>query len=156
MVYPHLRHRRITGTGLYDYYGFICRPPSHHGSRLRLAWGLTAVPLTQNRAISASAAKRQAVLVYADETGWKKHGRRVWLLVFVVGRRTQEAVVSVLGEQFANWLMSDGYWAYRHYDWRLRCLAHLTRKARGLEPSFDADGCGPQRFHDTNGLSVAR
>ena len=37
VFYPHRRHRRITGTELYDYYGFICRPSSHHGSRLRLA-----------------------------------------------------------------------------------------------------------------------
>jgi len=37
MFYPHRRHRQITGTRLYDYYGFICRPPSHHGSRLRVA-----------------------------------------------------------------------------------------------------------------------
>jgi len=37
MFYPHLCHHRITGTGLYDYDGFICRPPSHHGSRLRVA-----------------------------------------------------------------------------------------------------------------------
>ncbi len=29
--------------------------------------------------------------------------------------------------------MSDGYWAYRDYDNRLRCLTHLLRKARGLE-----------------------
>jgi hypothetical protein len=33
MFYPHRRHRRITGTELYDYYGFICWPPSHHVSR---------------------------------------------------------------------------------------------------------------------------
>ena len=30
MVYPHRRRRRFVGTGLYDYYGFICRPPSYH------------------------------------------------------------------------------------------------------------------------------
>ncbi len=59
----------------------------------------------------------------------------------MVGRRTQEVVVSVLGEQFANWLMSDGYWVYRQYDWRLRCLAHLISKARGLEQSLEADAC---------------
>jgi hypothetical protein len=90
---------------------------------------------------------RQAELVYADETGWKEHGRPLWLWVFtcataslfVVGRRTQEVVARVLGEQFANWLMSDGYWVYRHYDWRLRCLAHLMRKARGLEQSVEAE-----------------
>ena len=40
MFYPHLRHRRITGTGLYDYYGFLFRPPSHHSQRYRAAQGL--------------------------------------------------------------------------------------------------------------------
>ena len=90
---------------------------------------------------------RQAELVYADETGWKEHGRLLWLWVFtcatatlfVVGQRTAKVVLRVLGEQFAHWLMSDGYWIYRHYDWRLRCLAHLIRKARGLEESLDAE-----------------
>ena len=33
--------------------------------------------------------------------------------------------------------MSDGYGVYRDYDWRLRCLAHLIRKARGLEQSLE-------------------
>ena len=37
VFYPHRRHRRVTGTALYDYYGFLCRPPSHHVSRLRVA-----------------------------------------------------------------------------------------------------------------------
>jgi len=37
MFYPPLRHRSFIGTGLYDYYGFVCRPPSHHVSRLRAA-----------------------------------------------------------------------------------------------------------------------
>jgi transposase len=90
---------------------------------------------------------RQAELVYADETGWKEHGRPLWLWVFtcataslfVVGKRTREVVVRVLGEQFAHWLMSDGYGVYRQYDWRLRCLAHLIRKARGLEQSLEAE-----------------
>ena len=88
---------------------------------------------------------RQAELVYADETGWKEHGRLLWLWVFtcatatlfVVGQRAAKVVLRVLGEQFAHWLMSDGYWVYRHYDWRLRCLAHLIRKARGLEQSLE-------------------
>ena len=92
-------------------------------------------------------AVRQAELVYADETGWKEHGRPLWLWVFtcataslfVVGQRTREVVVRVLGEQFAHWLMSDGYGVYRQYDWRLRCLAHLIRKARGLEQSLEAE-----------------
>jgi len=96
-------------------------------------------------------AVRQAQLVYADETGWKQHGRPLWLWVFtcaaaslfVIGQRTREVIVSVLGESFANWIMSDGYGVYRQYDWRLRCLAHVIRKARGLEQSLDGTA---QRF----------
>jgi hypothetical protein len=38
MFYPHRRHRRITGTELYDYYGFICWPPSHNGSSGDFPW----------------------------------------------------------------------------------------------------------------------
>ena len=33
--------------------------------------------------------------------------------------------------------MSDGYISYRRYAKRLRCLAHLIRKARGLSESLD-------------------
>jgi transposase len=88
---------------------------------------------------------RNVELLYADETSWKEHGRLLWLWVFtcstatlfIVGRRTREMVRQVLGEGFRNWLMSDGYWAYRDIDQRLRCLAHLIRKAHGLEESFD-------------------
>ena len=36
--------------------------------------------------------------------------------------------------------MSDGYWAYRELDQRLRCLPHVMRKARGLEEGFDTQG----------------
>jgi hypothetical protein len=90
---------------------------------------------------------REAEQVYADETGWKENGHPLWLWVFtcataslfVVGRRAQEVVVRVLGEQFGGWLMSDGYWVYRQYDWRLRCLAHVIRKARGLAQSLEAE-----------------
>jgi hypothetical protein len=87
----------------------------------------------------------QSALVHADETGWKEHGRALWLWVFtcttatffVVGRRTRELVERILGQHFAGWLMSDGYCAYREYSWRLRCFAHIMRKARGLEQSLD-------------------
>ncbi len=89
---------------------------------------------------------REAELVYADETGWKEQTLVCWLWVFtcatatlfVVGKRTQAVVLRVLGENFPHWLMSDGYRVYRQYDWRLRCLAHVIRKARGLEQSLDA------------------
>jgi hypothetical protein len=48
--------------------------------------------------------------------------------------------LSILGPLFNGWLMSDGYGAYREFDNRLRCLAHLKRKARGLQESLDLEG----------------
>jgi len=90
---------------------------------------------------------RQADLLQADETPWKERGHVLWLWVFVstqvvlfvVGRRTRQVLRQVLGERFAGWLMSDGHINYRGYPRRLRCLAHLKRKARGLAQSLDCE-----------------
>jgi transposase len=92
-------------------------------------------------------ALHEVELVYADETSWKEHGKLLWLWVFtcasvtffIVGKRSRELVQSVLGESFEHWLMSDGYGVYRAYTWRLRCLAHIVRKARGLEQGMDQE-----------------
>ena len=78
---------------------------------------------------------RNVELLYADETSWKEQGRLLWLWVFtcatatlfIVGRRSREVVRQVLGDAFRNWLMSDGDFAYREFDQRLRCLAHIGR-----------------------------
>lgn len=91
-------------------------------------------------------AVQQSGLLFADETGWKENGRLVWLWVlrtatvtlYIIGRRSWDVIADVM-EGFAGWLMSDGYGQYRNYGKRLRCLAHLIRKARGLEES-----CHPQ------------
>jgi transposase len=88
---------------------------------------------------------QQSELLHADETGWKESGRTVWLWVlrsatvtlYLIGRRSWEVIANIM-EQFGGWLMSDGYGQYRHYGKRLRCLAHLIRKARGL-----AESCHP-------------
>jgi hypothetical protein len=88
---------------------------------------------------------RASALLHADETSWKEHGSLLWLwvfttattTVFLIGRRSQELLHRVLGSVLRGWLMSDGYWAYRDYDNRLRCLTHLLRKARGLQESLD-------------------
>ncbi|MFZ1830811.1 MAG: transposase [Candidatus Competibacteraceae bacterium] len=53
-----------------------------------------------------------------------------------VAGRGKELVENVL-DGFTGWLMSDGWIAYRHYPRRLRCWAHLIRKARGLAQSCD-------------------
>jgi len=88
-----------------------------------------------------------AVLAHADETPWKEWGKLLWLWVivtprvclFLIGDRSKELVSSLFGEQFNGWLMSDGYVVYRKFKNRLRCWAHVTRKARGLEDAFNAE-----------------
>jgi hypothetical protein len=97
---------------------------------------------------------REAKVLNADETTWFEGKQKLWLWVFtcasatlfVVGRRTRELVVSILGATFDNWLMSDGYGAYRDFQQRLRCLAHIIRKARGLAESLD------QRAHELGNM----
>nr|WP_274522847.1 transposase [Ectothiorhodospira haloalkaliphila] len=84
---------------------------------------------------------REAELLHVDETGWKEGKQLLWLWVFTcttatlyaIGRRSRRILHMTLGEAFVGWLMSDGFWAYRDYDRRLRCLAHLIRKAHGLD-----------------------
>ncbi len=88
---------------------------------------------------------RDAYLVFGDETSWKQKGLPYWLWAFVcaravlftICRRTKETVHRILGEGFAGWLMSDGYQAYRDYLKRLRCWAHLNRKAEGIAQSLN-------------------
>ncbi|MBF8271518.1 MAG: transposase, IS66 family [Magnetococcales bacterium] len=46
---------------------------------------------------------------------------------------------SILGNEFPGWLMSDGLKVYRRYLKRLRCWAHLDRKAKGLSESLDGE-----------------
>ena len=89
---------------------------------------------------------KQSELLYADETGWKENGRLCWLWVlvtskvtlFLIGGRSWDVIADVL-DGFAGWLMSDGYLVYRQYAKRLRCLAHLIRKARGLSESLNQE-----------------
>ncbi|MBK8538327.1 MAG: transposase [Candidatus Competibacteraceae bacterium] len=50
--------------------------------------------------------------------------------LYYVAGRGREWIDNVL-DGLSGWLMSDGWIAYRHYPRRLRCWAHLLRKARG-------------------------
>ncbi len=87
-----------------------------------------------------------SALLHADETPWPEHGQTLWLWVFrsltvtlyYVAGRGKELVENVL-DGFSGWLMSDGWMAYRHRPRRLRCWAHLIRKARGLAQSGDRE-----------------
>ena len=82
-------------------------------------------------------------LLHADETGWPERGQPLWLWVFLaatvtlyyIAGRGKELVENML-DGFSGWLMSDGWMAYRGYPRRLRCWAHLIRKARGLAESY--------------------
>ena len=84
--------------------------------------------------------------LHADETPWPEQGAPVlslWLWVFTtaqvtlyyISHRGQELVQTLL-ENFAGLLMSDGWQAYRGIARRLRCWAHLKRKAVGLVESY--------------------
>lgn len=87
---------------------------------------------------------RQSDLLHADETPWPEQGASsLWLWVFVtshtvlyyISHRGQELVKNLL-EDYAGVLMSDGWQAYRWLGRRLRCWAHLKRKAQGLADSL--------------------
>ena len=87
---------------------------------------------------------KEAALIHIDETGWKQLSTKLWLwgfvtstvCLFLIGARTKEVAKTILGI-FTGWVMSDGYHAYRHYQKRLRCWAHLIRKLKGLADSVD-------------------
>ncbi|MGH8477292.1 MAG: IS66 family transposase [Blastocatellia bacterium] len=84
---------------------------------------------------------QQEILAYVDETPWKEWGQLLWLWVistatvclYLIGSRSTELLNQVFGEEHPNWLMSDGYTVYRRFRKRLRCWAHLLRKAKFLE-----------------------
>jgi transposase len=96
-------------------------------------------------------------LTYVDETPWKEWGQRLglWVIItptlclYFIGYRSKEIVAHVFSEGFVGWLRSDGYQVYRHFQQRLRCWAHLLRKAEGLQQSLNAEArtCG-QATHD--------
>ena len=103
-------------------------------------------------------------LLHADETSWPERGQPLWLWVFTaatvtlyyVAGRGKELVENVL-DGFTGWLMSDGWVSYRHYPRRLRCWAHLIRKARGLAESYQRDvrAFGRQVLDALNALMAA-
>ena len=84
-------------------------------------------------------------LLHVDETSWKELNTLLWLWVFCgqsvvvywIAGRGSELLSNVLGSAFQGWLMSDGWQVYRYYLKRLRCWAHLMRKAEGLKDSLD-------------------
>ena len=95
-------------------------------------------------------------LLHADETTWLIAGKPFWLWVFVtatvtlysIAFRTNELVRNLLGG-FNGRLMSDGYQVYREIAKRLRCWAHLERKAKGVSESLDQEAAAfGKRAHE--------
>ena len=90
-------------------------------------------------------------LLHVDETSWMELTTFLWLWVFSTDTvtaywitfRTSELIENILGQAYYGWLMSDGYQVYRKYQNRVRCWAHLLRKAQGLEESLNQEA---QRF----------
>jgi IS1 family transposase len=90
---------------------------------------------------------QEAELLHIDETPWYESGQLCWLwvavsklsVIFFIGPRTKERLLQIISTTFVGWLVSDGYGAYRWYDKRQRCLAHLIRKALALSQAVDAD-----------------
>jgi hypothetical protein len=84
--------------------------------------------------------------LHADETIWPEGRHTAWLWVFTtttvtlyaIAGRGKQILETVLAG-FNGWLMSDGWCAYRHFEQRLRCWAHLLRKAQGLVESYARD-----------------
>ncbi len=93
---------------------------------------------------------RAAEIVHVDETPWYQKGdlRWMWVLVtataivFHIGSRRKEELVTLIGEAFLGWLITDGYGAYRDHPRRQRCLAHLIRKAMALAEGYYGPGSG--------------
>jgi hypothetical protein len=85
-------------------------------------------------------------LLHVDETPWPQGGEllRLWVFtsttvtLFAVAKRGR-AILDRLLQDFAGWLMSDGWSAYRHFPRRERCWAHLARKAQGLIDSCERE-----------------
>ena len=91
---------------------------------------------------------RGAGLIHADETPWYERGAFRWLwvvltattAVFHIGSRRHEEIRDLLGDAIIGWLISDGYGAYRDYEKRQRCVAHLIRKGLALAGGLSPDG----------------
>jgi transposase len=104
-------------------------------------------------------AMQESGLLHADATSWPQQDQDglLWLWVFIsrtvvyytIAGRGKKTILRVLAG-FGGWLMSDGWFAYRGYAKRLRCWAHLLRKAHGLMDSCRANSRAfGQQVHDT-------
>ena len=108
---------------------------------------------------------QQQEVVHLDETPWYEKGCFKWMWVvisgqiaiFHIGSRKKEEILGLITEAFLGWLVTDGYPAYRSYEKRQRCLAHLIRKAVALTGAVDknAQKMGEWLLRELRGLIKA-
>lgn len=102
---------------------------------------------TARKALPTYAAMLQQVRgspsVTPDETGWKVGGRLWWMWAFstpqitvysIQDGRGFEQAASVLGADYAGFLVRDGWSVYRQFvhAFHQTCLAHLLRRCREM------------------------
>ncbi len=109
-----------------------------------------AAPSYQGLVVAA----RQSLINRVDETGWRVGGRLQWMWVWVseqatvygvlAGRGFPEAA-SVLGADYAGWLLHDGLRCYYGFEkaFHQSCLNHLMRRCREMA---QVAGGGAARF----------
>ena len=89
--------------------------------------------------------------VTPDETGWKVGGQLWWMWVCSSPRMTVYAIqpgrgfeqaAAIPGEEFASFLVRDGWSVYRQFGKALHqtCLAHLLRRCREMIPVAGTNG----------------
>ncbi|MGH8500560.1 MAG: IS66 family transposase, partial [Methylococcales bacterium] len=123
--------------------------------------GAAAMPI-ENELIQTV---KESPLTHGDETSWRERAAFLWLWVFStatvtaywIASRSAELINNLFDEGYSGWLMSDGYGVYRKFQNRLRCWAHLMRKAQGLKESLDrqARQFGTQTLELFGGLITA-
>lgn len=91
---------------------------------------------------------RSEPVIHADETGWRIHGKNVWmwcfcnprLALFLVDEHRSAAVVhKALGDSLTGVLVTDFYAAYHAIDCaKQKCLVHLLRELHTLRDEATA------------------
>lgn len=143
LVWLHLRMRlstRLIREFLWETLGLELSVGAIRTSLLESARAADPVP----ELILAALIDCESQLAHADEPPHPEAGTDLWLwvlvslyaVVFVIGARSKATFARLLGALYSGWLMTDGDLVYRDYPKRLRCWAHLLRKAQGLAESL--------------------
>jgi transposase len=133
-------HYRLSRRATVDLLGRLLDvPPPSLGSTEAFTQETSAALAEAYRQIQAEA--RRSDWAGVDETQWKECGQKRWLWVAVAKQATlfhlgesrgSEELRSFLGRDFKGIVSSDRWCAYRIYDLRQVCWAHLVRSFKRL------------------------